>query len=144
MNKKLSVKIFIISQIIIFTFGLIFLAGLYYILNVAHQPLKGTYSSLGGPVTTKPTTLILELDGPDDNTLTFKPSLIVSGKTLPNLDVLISSNSDDQVVQTKTDGGFTATIDLKEGINNLSATVFDKTGDQKTIDRTIYYSKEKI
>ncbi len=141
-NKKLSTKQFILSHLLILTFSLIFLAGLYYILNIQYQQPKNLF--LRGPVTSMPRSLILDLDQPNDNSLTFQSSIIVSGKTAPAVDILISTDSDDLVVKSKPDGSFSTILELDEGVNIINVIVFDATGNSKSTQRTVYYSKEKI
>ncbi len=109
-----------------------------------NEKVEGPASPPGGPVTVLPKSLRIDLDQPDDNLLTFQSSLIVSGSTLPNLLVLISTQSQDSVVESKKDGSFSTVIQLEEGVNNLTVTVFDQGGDSRSAERTVYYSKEKI
>lgn len=142
MNKRLSTKTFVFTQILILALSLGFLYGLYYILN-QDQRLNGTYSSSGGPVTSQPNTLTLELQQPDDNVLTFQSSVIVSGTTSPNSEVLISGYQD-IVTKSKPDGSFSTVFNLSEGANLITVAVFDSTGDQRSVVRSVYYSKEKI
>ena len=142
MNKSLSTKTFILTQGFILIISLCFLYGLYYILNQDQSP-KGTYSSSGGPVTSQPNTLTLELQQPDDDLLTYQPSIIVSGSTSQNLEVLIGGNQD-LVIKSKTDGSFSTVFNLVEGINLITVAVFDSTGDQRSSVRSVYYSKEKL
>lgn len=145
MNKKLSTKTFIISQLIILIVSLLFLGGLYYILYLQY-PTSLSKSSLNkfGPVTKEPTTLTLELTTPDDNLLSFQKDLEIAGKTLPHLKILITSSLDDLIVESKSNGSFLQEFSLSEGVNEIKVVVFDKNGDQKEIERTVYYSKEKI
>lgn len=145
MNRKLSFRTFIISQIIILFAGLAFLGGLYYILNLQY-PVESSKFSLGkfGPITKEPTTFSLELTTPDDDSLVFQKVLEISGKTSSNSQVLISSPLGDLVTQSKSDGSFSADFSLDEGVNEIKIIVFDKNGDQKELERTVYYSKEKI
>lgn len=142
LTQKLSPKIFWFSQGVILLSGLIFLTGLYYFLNAPTQN-DPSYAAKG-PVTTLPKSLRIDLDQPDDNLLTFASSLVVSGNTLPNLRILISTESQDSVVESKKDGSFSTVVKLDEGINNLTVVVFDAAGESKQIERTVYYSKEKI
>lgn len=144
MNKKLSTKTFVITSLLILIFGLSYLAGLYYILDIQYQRHGSSYSPSGGPITSAPATLKLEIDQPDDDQLVFSDFLIVSGKTAPNLEVLISGNNYDEVIKAKADGTFSTIFTLTGGVNRLGITVFDATGDQKKVFKTIYYSKEKI
>lgn len=111
-------------------------------VNIQYQRPKDLF--LNGPVTTAPKSLRLDLDQPDQDTLSFSGSIIVSGTTGPKKDVLISTDTNDFVIQSKADGSFSTVLSLDEGINRITAVVFDITGDSRIAKRTIYYSKEKI
>lgn len=142
LNKKLSAKQFVLSHVLILTAGLIFLGGLYYILNIQYQKPKNLF--LNGPVTTLPKTLRLDLEQPDDNLLTVGSSVVIAGQTAPGVVVLISKDTDDLVIRSKPDGSFSTVLDLDEGVNRITTAVFDATGDSRSVNRTVYYSKEKI
>lgn len=141
-NQKISLRIFIISHILILTGSLIFLGWLYFVLYLEYKP---SLSSLGERIfTQKPKTKILDLDQPSDDSLSFDSSILVSGKTTPNVEVLIFSDSQDLVVKSKGDGSFTANLDLDEGVNKIFAVTFDENGQSKSVERLIYYSKGKL
>jgi len=142
LTKKLTTKQFIVSQFLIFIVSLAFLFGLHYILNIQYQKSDNPFSS--GPVTTAPKTLRLDLDNPDENSLTFQPSILVSGKTSPLKEILIFTDSQDLTIVSKKDGSFSHTLNLDEGENRITVAVFDPTGDTRSAERTVYYSKEKI
>ena len=142
LTHKIPTKLFIFSHILILISGLIFIAGLYYILNIQYQKSTGPFSA--GPVTSLPKTLRLNLDQPDNDSLSFQSSIIVSGQTSPNMDVLISSDNNDLVVKSKKDGSFSTVLNLQESVNQITISVFDTTGDSRSESRTVYYSKEKI
>ena len=142
LNKKLTTKQFIISQLLLLLVGAVILGGIYYILNI--QYYKDNKPFLNGPVTTLPKSLRLDLDQPDDNTLFFQVTILVSGKTEPLKEVLISTDSQDFVIKSKKDGSFSTEINLDEGENTVTAVVFDIDGDSRALERTVYYSKEKI
>ncbi len=142
LKKKLSNKHFIISHLLILIIGLIFLGSLYYILNIQYKASSNPFSA--GPVTSKPKSFTLTLDQPADESLTFNPSILISGKTSPLLDVLISTDKNDQVIEAKPDGTFSLTLNLDEGVNNIKVVVFDPTGDFREERRLVYYSKEKL
>lgn len=142
LNKKIPAKHFFLSQILILIIGLSLLAGLHYILNIQYQRPSNPF--LNGPVTTPPKTLRLDLDNPGDDSLSFQSSVIVSGQTAPLKDVLIFADSQDLVISSKKDGSFSTVLNLDEGENKITAVVFDATGDSRSIERTVYYSKEKL
>ncbi len=110
LGQKLTTKQFILSHFLILTVSLIFLAGLYYILNIEHQKPKNLF--LNGPVTTLPKSLMLSLDQPEDNSLSYSSSAIVSGKTGLSKDVLISTDTDDFVITSGRDGSFSTVLNL--------------------------------
>lgn len=142
LNKKLSHKQFFTSQILLLIFGLTFLFGLFYILNIQYQ--KSSDPFLNGPVTTPPKTLRLDLDHPDDESLIFQNSILVSGRTSPLKEVLVFTDSQDLVINSKKDGSFSLSLNLDEGENKITVVVFDPNGDFRSAERTVYYSKEKI
>ena len=142
LHTKLSTGQFFISQLLILVVGLSLLFGLYYILNIQYRKSDDPFS--GGPVTTAPKTLRLNLDHPDDDSLTFQSSIIVSGQTAPLKEVLIFTDSQNLLITSKKDGSFSTVLDLDEGVNMITAAVFDATGDSKSAQRTVYYSNEKI
>ncbi len=142
LNKKIPTKHFIFSQILILIIGVAFLAGLYYILNIQYH--HSTNPFLNGPVTTLPKSLRLSLDQPDDDSLTFQNSVIVSGQTAPAKDILIFTDSQNMMIQSKKDGSFSTVLNLDEGVNKITTVVFDATGDSRSLERTVYYSKEKL
>ena len=142
LKKRLSSKQFFLSHLVIFIAALIFLGGLYYILNIQYQKSISPFSN--GPVTSKPKSFTLTLNQPEDEALVFNNQILVSGKTSPFLQVLISTNFSDQVVEAKADGSFSDTLNLEKGVNNIKVLAFDKTGDIREIERVVYYSEEKL
>lgn len=142
LGSKLSPKQFILSQTLIFIISLVFLAGLYYLLNIQHQKPQNLFSR--GPVTTLPKSLRLNLDQPADDTLTFQSSIVISGQTSPGLYVLVSTDTYDTIIQSKADGSFSTVLNLETGVNRITTVVFDSTGESRSSKRTVYFSKEKI
>lgn len=142
LNQKLSTKYFLLSQLIILIISLSFIFGLHYILNVQYQLSNSPF--LGGPVTTAPKTLKLDLNHPQDLSLFFEGSILISGQTSSSKEVLIFTDSEDYVITSKKDGSFSTVINLDEGVNNITTVVFDSTGDFRSAQRTVYFSKEKI
>lgn len=142
LGTKLTTKQFILAQILILACGLILLGALYYILNVQYQQSQKPFAI--GPVTTPPKSLRLDLDQPDDDTLSYQSSIIVAGKTGPLMEIVIFTDTQDLVIKSKPDGRFSTVVNLKEGVNRITAAVFDATGDFRSAERTVYYSKEKL
>lgn len=140
--KKIPPKYFILSQLFILIVSLAFLFGIHYIVNIQYKVSDKPFAQ--GPVTSKPKSFTLNIAQPDENTLVFDKEISLSGQTGPNMEVLISTNTDNMVIKSKTDGSFSTNLTLTEGVNNIKIVVFDQTGDFREAERTIYYSKEKI
>lgn len=115
--------------------------GIYYFEgNQINQP----NISFGNPVTKEPVSLTLNLTSPDDNILVFDSNLLVQGTTSKDALVILSSNSDDQILKVSHRGEFSTTIKLQEGLNKFIISSSDATGLNKQESRTVYYSKDKI
>lgn len=143
MRKVLPPSIFIFFIVFLLISGL---AGISVLSLQINQKNKNSqlYSPATGPVTSEPTVLTLRLQSPEDNLLTFQSSIIVSGQALPNTVVLISSDKKNKIITPELDGSFSTVMQLDEGVNKLTTVVFNRSGDQKSIEKIIYYSKEKI
>ncbi|OGE44204.1 hypothetical protein A3B45_05505 [Candidatus Daviesbacteria bacterium RIFCSPLOWO2_01_FULL_39_12] len=142
LNQKISTKFFVLANIVIVISALVFFGSIYYILYLSDQPPQ---SLLGERLLTqKPKTLIIDLNQPEADSLSFDSSILLSGKTLPNVEVLVFSDTSDFVIKSKSDGTFTLNLELEEGVNQISVVVFDANGESKTIKRSVYYSKEKM
>lgn len=140
-KHSLSFSQFLLSQILILILGLAFLGGLYYILNPDSFKKIDKY---GGPVTTAPISLYLEVNNPEDDSLVFDQSIIVSGKTTANATVVLSSSDFDLAMEANSFGEFSKVFPLSIGVNSIQITVFDSAGNSKSTVRNVYYSEEKI
>jgi hypothetical protein len=134
-------KLIIFIPFMVLILGTAVVGGIYYFQT---QPPSPTSPLAQGPVTNEPASLTLEVTAPNEDTLSFDTNIVVSGRTAPESEVLISSEVYDLVVQSKKDGSFSTLFDLAEGVNNLQITVFDSAGDERSLAKTVYYTKEKL
>src|SRR5438874_710563 len=109
-NKSLSLT-FLLSLFLIAVLGLIFFIGIYFYMQ---KPKVKPFS--GGPVTSVPKSLNLELASPNDELLVFKTPTIISGRTAPLSHILIASETKDSVVSADHSGDFSTVFDLKPGV----------------------------
>lgn len=148
LNKQLSTKSFIIAHLLMLAVSLLFVAGLHLFLNQdSRQVSLKDYL----PVTTQPRSFNLEILNPEDELLTFDPNIIISGQTSPKATVIITQTtpggSKEEAIlgfESTILGQFTKTLTLVAGLNQMKITAFDNLGNQKTVERTIFYSEEKI
>lgn len=142
LTKKVSTKHSTIFLILVFILGLSAIGWFHYLVNIQYQ--KSNKPFLNGPLTMPPKTLRLDLSSPDDDILTFQNSILISGQTSSFRKILIFTDSQNLVIESKNDGSFSETLNLDEGENKISVVVFDTNGDTREAERTVYYSKEKL
>lgn len=137
----LSNKTFVISHATILILALLFFAGLYYILyQDKFQPNFASYT----PVTKEPVSLFLEVSNPEDDTLVYDDNIIISGKTSPDLAVIITTNNTQAGLQSGKDGEFSKVLSLSPGVNLIEVTAFDAEGNTKSVTKSVFYSENKL
>lgn len=94
------------------------------------------------PTITIKSNLFLEIDKPKDETVIDKKIITVSGKTLSDAVIIISTNSTDEVVTPAGNGDFSTTINITDGQNQIEITAIAPNGEEQTAIRTITYSTE--
>lgn len=140
LKMRLPVGAFIFVMLLILALGG---AGIYW-FNSNFNPAALTTLQNMIPVTSEPVSLTLNLSSPEDNSLVFSEDLLIQGKTSPKAVVILSTNSSDLLLEPTPQGDFSVSVKLQPGLNLLSINAFDQAGIQKTENRTIYYSEEKI
>lgn len=140
-DRVLSTKTFVVSHLIILILALAFFGGLYYILYL-DKFIKDDFSYT--PVTKEPVSLFLEITAPEDDILVTDGNLIVSGKTRPDVAIIISSNNTDIGLQAGKDGQFSRVFPLTTGPNIIEIVAFDQEGNSKSITKSVFFSEEKI
>lgn len=141
LTKKLSTEAFVISMVLIFVLGLVLIIIANFILN---KDFKKTDLSNYLPVTTEPLSFDLMINNPDNNTIVNSKSVVVSGKTSPKASIIISSESGDTAFEANQKGEFSKVVSLVPGLNILIIQAFDPQGNTKSVQKTLYYSEEKI
>ncbi len=143
MRKVISPSIFFLAMF------LILIASLFGIFSLNTQLNKGfnaskLYSPANGPLTSAPTILSLEIQQPLNDTLTFESSTVISGNTAPHATVLISVGDTNTVIEAQSDGSFSTVVDIEAGINQITIAAFNQTGEEKQVERTVFFSEETI
>lgn len=145
-NAPLSTSHFVYSHIFILILSLIFLGGLYFVLNKDQFLSTGTVLQYI-PVTRKPTTFNLEINNPENELLSYSRTTVLSGTTSAKTTVLIiveGSSETYDVVEANTKGEFQRTITLLPGLNTITVTAVDGDGNTKSEERIVYYSEEVL
>jgi hypothetical protein len=147
-NLEISTKTFLLSHLALLIFGLIFLSGLYYILNDGIFFCCKTSGGLQNylPVTKKPSSIELNITAPEDEQLLYEKSIVFKGKTTPLAILLLTNLTTDENLgfEASNKGDFSKVVTLNEGLNEFTITAFDSEGNKKSEARTVFYSEEKI
>ncbi len=144
-NTPMETQHFIYSQVALLVSALLFLGGMYWVLNNDNFQTKFVDRYL--PVTLKHASSGLEISSPDDELLTFSNSLLITGTTSPKSSVIIAiAGSSDyfNAIESDTNGVFQQTVTLAPGLNRIEISSFDSGDNPKTIVRTVYFSEEKL
>lgn len=106
------------------------LAVIYTNLNKGEEIINLTQS--------KP--LTLSLSSPSENTSAVDDQILIKGKTLPNTTVVLYSESDEEILQSNTNGDFEGKLFLDSGKNALTISAFSDTGEEKTLNLEVDYN----
>ncbi|MDQ3239011.1 MAG: hypothetical protein M3P33_00665 [bacterium] len=101
-----------------------------------YQAVTETQANTPSP-TPIPDTIKITIASPEDNTFVNNSSLKVAGATKPGTTVTITGAAVDSVNETNADGSFAIDVQLREGENKLTITVFDQSGQQKSVTRNV-------
>jgi len=75
---------------------------------------------------------------PEDNAFVSTNGIKVAGASKAGTTITITGGTQDVVSESNSDGSFALDVGLKDGENTLTITVFDQTGAQKTVTKTVY------
>lgn len=143
----ISTTTFIFSHLTMLILGLIFIFGLYLFLNDGKVFPNGANDLLSyQPVTKKPISLSLEIKNPEDELIVSDKNIIVSGSSgsFAAIVILNTQTGENLGFEADSEGEFSKVINLEEGLNELTITAFDKSGNSKSQSRTVYYTEEKL
>lgn len=100
--------------------------------------------AIQAPTPTPKSGLFLTVDLPKDEDVTDSKTIIVSGKTIPEGTIVITTDIDQQVVTPAQNGDFSANLDIGDLENQLDVAVISPKGETQTVKRTITHSTENF
>lgn len=86
----------------------------------------------------------LNIISPEDNLLVFDSSLNITGNTINNSQIVISTSTENFTGQSNQDGQFNIPIKLEAGLNIVKISSIDSEGNQLDTEINITYSTAKI
>jgi len=147
MKKEIGIAIvigFILGLII--TFG-IWTANKSLKENASTQQKEENTQNVALNQEKSPTTeekMSLKILSPENNALVSDTKVKITGKTLPNINVVILGEESENVLQTDEQGQFTQEITLVGGTNEIKISAFDNDGAEASVNLNLVYSKSEI
>lgn len=87
-----------------------------------------------------PASFSLAILTPEDESVQAEEKITVSGSTEPEVQVIIISNKDEEIVEADNTGKFSADITLEKGTNEITITATNEAGDEVTKTIGVVYS----
>lgn len=100
--------------------------------------------SLTTPSPVQKSSVFLSIDNLKDEDVVDKKTITISGKTISNAIIVLSDNTEDQVVTPAQNGNFSITETLDNGVNKLEFTAIAPNGEQQKVTKIITYSTESF
>lgn len=135
----------ILSLVAIFV-GLLVAGGAFYVYQMTKTlpPQETKALTIVAPTPTPDTGNFFVVDSPKDAEVLTKKTITVSGKTLPDATIIISSETGDDVIKPASNGSFSVTHTIGADSNLLSITSVFPNGEEQTIVRTVNFSSEEF
>lgn len=109
--------------------------------TISQAPPKNI-TTIKPPTPTPNANTVLTILTPIDEEVTDKKTVTVSGNTAKEAIIIISTNTNDEVVTPAQNGNFTTTLSIQDGQNILEITAIFPNGQEVVETRTITYSAE--
>ena len=98
---------------------------------------------LASPTRTPPS-VFLTVDTPQNESTTDSKTVIVSGKTVPDATILISTATGDQILKPSTQGNYSTTVTIGNDENQIHVTAIGSAGTQADKIVTITFTTESF
>ncbi|NCN82442.1 MAG: hypothetical protein GW947_00590 [Candidatus Pacebacteria bacterium] len=135
-------KEILLAIIIGLAFGLFITYGLYRVRK-ATQSAKTQPVSTTAPTASPgndPSSALLTILNPEDNTVQEEPSTTVTGISQPNAVLVLFANDEEFITTADGSGNFSFTVDLKSGGTILTVHALNENGETFAATRTIVVS----
>jgi hypothetical protein len=105
---------------------------------------KSTVSNLISPTPTPKPSVYLSITSPDNEIVVGSKTLNISGKAPADATILVITDSDQLAFKPSSQGDFSTTITLGDGINLINIAAISPNGEITSVKRTVTYSTESF
>lgn len=134
----------ILALIIGIIIGGVILYGLKIANQSATTEVSETENTITNPTVTPTPSQDLIINTPENHTVTFEDQITINGKTLPNTNLAIITEDEDDLIQSDKQGLFSTTVDLTEGENKIIITAIISDENQPSKELLVIYTQDKI
>lgn len=135
----------VILSVIAIIVGLIAAAIAFYLYQMtktlpesSNKPI--TINSANTPTPTPNDDNFLTVDSPKDESVFDTKTIKISGKTIPNSTIVVSTENNNQVVNPAQNGDFSLNETIGEGTSIIQVTAIFPNGNEKQVSRTVTYT----
>lgn len=103
-------------------------------------PEQATEETIPTPTPTH----IIVINSPEDNSISNKEKIEITGKTTPTATVAILYEGGEKIIEADSEGGFSVEISLIGGSNEITIVAYDPEGNEASKTLTVVYSTAEI
>jgi hypothetical protein len=138
----------IILSVVAAFLGLLVAGGAFYIYQMTRtvdEPQeKIVMGAKRAPTQAPANANFIVIEKPEDEYVSDKRTVTISGKTSPGSTIIVSSETADQVVKPSDNGDFSLTQTIEDGVNLVQITAVFSNGEEKTVVKTITATTEEF
>lgn len=100
--------------------------------------------TIATPTPIQKSSIFLTIDQPEDESVVNSKTITISGKTIPDATIIISSDSSDQIITPATTGAFSTTQIIDSDQNKIEITAIAPNGEEAKITKVVTFSSENF
>lgn len=136
----------IVISFIAILIGILFASVAFYFYQSTKTVPQSEIKIAGTPTPTSKSksAVFLAIDSPRDEEVVSKKTINIVGKTTSEAIVVISTKNTDEVIKPASNGNFSTTAVIDNGVNKIEITAINPNGEETKIIRTVTFSTENF
>lgn len=124
--------------------GLVVAAAAFYLYQSTKKipEDKTKIVTISSPTPSPESSIYLVVDSPKDEEVVDKKTITISGKTTRDALVVVSTKTEDEVIEPASNGNFSTTVTIGDGQNQVEITSIAPNGEEAKVLRTVTFSTE--
>lgn len=136
----------IIISFIAILIGILFASVAFYFYQATKTVPQSEIKIAATPTPTSKSksAVFLAIDSPRDEEVVSKKTINIVGKTTPEAILVISTKNTDEVIKPVSNGNFSTTAVIDNGVNKIEITAINPNGEEAKIIKTVTCSTENF